>query len=77
MEEGGDVADDVWDDVWFHIVNFVCVATKYALKDMSNELPVNVDGGILFFCDVVLFCRKLVIVIVGRWCLYSDVWLYR
>ena len=52
MEEGGDIVHNVWGDVWFRIVNIVWVAAKDVLEDMSNELPVDVDRGILVFGGV-------------------------
>ena len=52
MDEGEDAANYVQDDVWFHIVNLIGVAAKDILEDMSNELPVDVDG--IWQCCLVL-----------------------
>ena len=57
--------ENVWDDVWFHVIDFGGLATKDVLEGMINELPVNVSGGILVFCSVVLVSCRLVVVVVG------------
>ena len=66
MEEGGDVAHDVWDDVWFHIVNLLWVAAKDVLENMSNEILVNIGRGILVVGGVDLFCCRFVVVFGSR-----------
>ena len=51
VEEGGDIAHNVWDDGWFHILNLFWVAANHVLVDMCNERPVDVGDILIFVVD--------------------------